>query len=221
MINTTAPMLKAACLQNPAFVRPRNNSLLRKTAAGEWWPEVQSIFGASIISRFATTCVCFAIFIISSSIQLLRGKLTLWGIFGGLALTVVLSAVAPNFIDEIFGFGTRGKRVGGCPGRFRPMLYFCSTTHARFSPTKHRFKYPLLYVGFPVTMKGTVGGGSLLSVKPSLSEMKKAENVGMSLKEWWTVFTVDPSKYLNPQLPFDEKLHDVLTGHVSALSVLT
>ncbi|KAF8246548.1 hypothetical protein K440DRAFT_553272 [Wilcoxina mikolae CBS 423.85] len=106
-----------------------------------------------------------------------------------------------------------GKKVGGCPGRFRPMLYFCSTTHARFAPTKHRFKYPLLYVGFPVTMKGTVGGGSLLSVKPSVSEMKMVESVGGSLKEWWTIFTVDPSKYLNPELPFDEKLHDVLLGH--------
>lgn len=234
MIPTT-PMLNR-CIQGTAFGhRPRGDSIrLRKNAAREWWPRVQSIFGASVISRVASVLICFGILIISSVVLLFRGKLTIWKVLGGLTLTAVVSAITPTFTDRLFGFKVGGGAVrtgGGFGGRLKPMFYFCSTTHGRFSPTKHSFKYPLLYVGFPVTLKGTVGGGSLFSVKPSLAEINKAKaiagedygsaggNDGSSgPKEWRTLFTVDPAKYLNPELPFDEKLQDVLSSHVSSLN---
>lgn len=77
-------------------------------------------------------------------------------------------------------------------------------------------------MGFPVTLKGTVGGGSLFSVKPSLAEINQAKTTAggdcSGLKEWRTIFTVDPAKYLNPELPFDEKLQDVLINHVRSLN---
>ncbi|CCX07112.1 Similar to hypothetical protein [Tuber melanosporum Mel28]; acc. no. XP_002835392 [Pyronema omphalodes CBS 100304] len=85
--------------------------------------------------------------------------------------------------------------------------------HARFVPTKHRFRYPLFYVGFPLTQKGSVGNGSFLSIKPSISEIQQAKENGYKIKEWKTAFTVDPSKYLNPSLPFDEKLASILVRH--------
>lgn len=98
------------------------------------------------------------------------------------------------------------------PGKFRPLFFFCSTTHARFLPKKHTFKYPLLYVGFPVSMKGSVGG--LFSVLESKSE--KAENLklGHGSKDQFTFFSIDPASYTNPDLPFETKLNSVLTHHV-------
>ena len=221
IIPPTTPMI-SRCIQSSAFGhRPRRGSvLLHKNAAKDWWPQVQSFFGASVISRVASVFVCSWILIISSTLQLFRGELTIWKLLSGLAITVVVSAIGSTFIDRIFGFRVGGG--GGIGGKLRPMFYFCSTTHRRFSPTEHSFKYPLLYVGFPVTLKGTVGGGSLFSVKPSLAEINQAKTTAggdcSGLKEWRTIFTVDPAKYLNPELPFDEKLQDVLINHVRSLN---
>ncbi|KAA8909976.1 hypothetical protein FN846DRAFT_775762 [Sphaerosporella brunnea] len=108
-------------------------------------------------------------------------------------------------------FKAANGETPGCGGKFRPQFFFCSTTHARFIPNKHSFKYPLLYVGIPLGLKGAIG--TLLSVKASESEYKEAKNQGKSLREKWTFFTVDPARYLNAALPFNEKLYDVIKGH--------
>ncbi|KAI5849681.1 hypothetical protein BZA05DRAFT_339090 [Tricharina praecox] len=99
----------------------------------------------------------------------------------------------------------------GCPEGLRPTFFFASTTHARFIPTKHSFKYPLLYVGFPLTMRGSIG--KVASIKASRSEKTKAEEEGRTLKEDFTFFSVDPARYINSDLPFDQKLDSVLLGH--------
>lgn len=91
-------------------------------------------------------------------------------------------------------------------GKLRPSLFMSSTYHARFLPTKYRFEFPLLYVGFPAKMKGTLGG-KLFAVKPAETEV-------VVEKSKWTVFSVDPSRYLNPTLPFEEKLGDAMRRDV-------
>lgn len=93
-------------------------------------------------------------------------------------------------------------------GRFRPTLFFCSTTHARFTPTKHFFKYPILYVGFPVTFKGSIGG--LFGIVAAASEKD-----GPQQRSARTIFSVDPASFVNPTLPFDQKLAPILLRNVS------
>lgn len=101
----------------------------------------------------------------------------------------------------------------GFAGKFRPMLFFCSTTHARFLPKKHSFKYPLLYVGIPVTFKGSIGG--LFSVLDSKEERDgKVEVEGKDVQRPFTLFSLDPAGYTNPELPFEKKLVSVLIHHV-------
>ena len=92
-------------------------------------------------------------------------------------------------------------------GKYRPSFFLSWTLHARFMPQKYKFKVPLLYVGFPVTMKGSLGG-SLFSVRPAATETGAVEPK-------WTYFSVDPKAYLNPTLPFEEKLCDMMVRQVS------
>lgn len=104
------------------------------------------------------------------------------------------------------------------PGKFRPLFFFCSTTHARFLPKKHTFKYPLLYVGFPLDMKGSVGG--LFSVLESKSEKVENLKLGQKSKDQFTFFSIDPASYTNPDLPFETKLNSVLIHHVRGTTSL-
>lgn len=133
-----------------------------------------------------------------------------WKNFALICLGICLTKVAP-FVWMVV-LSSRTGLEEKFPGKFRPLFFFCSTTHARFLPKKHTFKYPLLYVGFPVSMKGSVGG--LFSVLESESE--KAENLklGHRSKDQFTFFSIDPASYTNPDLPFETKLNSVLIHHV-------
>jgi hypothetical protein len=133
-----------------------------------------------------------------------------WKNFAFICLGICLFKVAP-FV-RVVALSSRTNLEERFPGKFRPLFFFCSTTHARFLPKKHTFKYPLLYVGFPVTMKGSVGG--LFSVLES--KLEKAENskLGQESKNHFTFFSIDPASYMNPDLPFETKLNSVLIHHV-------
>lgn len=139
-----------------------------------------------------------------------------WKNFALICLGICLTKVAP-FVWMVVSSSRTGLEEK-FPGKFRPLFFFCSTTHARFLPKKHTFKYPLLYVGFPVSMKGSVGG--LFSVLESKSE--KAENLklGRRSKDQFTFFSIDPASYTNPDLPFETKLSSVLIHHVCRLTSL-
>lgn len=139
-----------------------------------------------------------------------------WKNFALICLGICLTKVAP-FVWMVV-LSSRTGLEEKFPGKFRPLFFFCSTTHARFLPKKHTFKYPLLYVGFPVSMKGSVGG--LFSVLESESE--KAENLklGHSSKDQFTFFSIDPASYTNPDLPFETKLNSVLIHHVRRPTLL-
>lgn len=150
--------------------------------------------------------------------------LCLWGVFtsglvhniwlgnwsGILMLAAALSLSFPDLASiKKSALGWFGSEPGSTASRMRPMFFFCSASHARFTPEKRRFKYPMLYVGFPATLKGGVSGGSrLFSVLPSPTETTTRTPPR-------SIFTVDPAKYFSPDLSFVEKLHQVLAGHVS------
>lgn len=70
----------------------------------------------------------------------------------------------------------------------------------------HKFKYPLLYIGIPLDFTGSIG--SLLSVRG----VEKDEEDAAPKK--FTFFTLDPTTYLEPELPFKTKLQPVLAYHV-------
>lgn len=133
-----------------------------------------------------------------------------WKNFALICLGICLIKVVP-FVWMVV-LSSRTGLEEKFPGKFRPLFFFCSTTHARFLPKKHTFKYPLLYVGFPVTMKGSVGG--LFSVLESKSERAENLKLGHSPKDQFTFFSIDPASYTNPDLPFETKLNSVLTHHV-------
>lgn len=136
-----------------------------------------------------------------------------WGNFALICLGICLFKVAPFVWVVVSGSRTSFRGLGErFPGKFRPLFFFCSTTHARFLPKKHTFKYPLLYVGFPVTMKGSVGG--LFSVLESKSEKAENMKLGQKSKDQFTFFSIDPASYTNPDLPFETKLDSVLNHHV-------
>ncbi|KAF8443652.1 hypothetical protein BDZ91DRAFT_167116 [Kalaharituber pfeilii] len=92
-------------------------------------------------------------------------------------------------------------------GKFKPRVYFSATTHARFSPVKHKFRYPLMYVGFPIAFEGTCN--ALISVRgvPGNDPRKRFWGKGTQL---WSFFDVRPENYVNPHLPFSQKLDPVL-----------
>ncbi|KAL7272312.1 hypothetical protein RUND412_004886 [Rhizina undulata] len=96
-------------------------------------------------------------------------------------------------------------------GKFRPLFFFCSTTHSRFLPKKHTFKYPVLYVGFPVNFRGSIGG--LFSVLDSRQEKEEQLKLGQRKENGFTFFSINPAGYTNPDLPFDKKLDSVLSHH--------
>ncbi|KAI5852711.1 hypothetical protein DFP73DRAFT_570923 [Morchella snyderi] len=157
--------------------------------------------------RTATVALVFA-----SALQLLDIWDLTFGFLRNFALVclgICLFEVAP-FVWMVMR-SSRMSLEEKFPGKFRPLFFFCSTTHARFLPKKHTFKYPLLYVGFPVTMKSAVGG--LFSVVESQSE--KAENLklGRKSRDRFTFFSIDPAGYTNPELPFEKKLESVLIHH--------
>lgn len=107
-------------------------------------------------------------------------------------------------------------------GRYTPRFYLCWTTHARFYPLKYRFNFPLLYVGFPAQMSGATSPTSrMFSVLPPSQSgsphLKGSRLTGTPAKTFlqkhFTFFTIDPSRYFNPTLPFNCKLDSFLMTH--------
>ncbi|KAF8420228.1 hypothetical protein EV426DRAFT_250288 [Tirmania nivea] len=90
-------------------------------------------------------------------------------------------------------------------GRFRPVMYFGATNHARFTPLLHKFKYPIMYFGFPVEFEGTIN--PLISVR-GINQGPKKPYWGKG-SQLWTFFEADPTRYFNPHLPFGQKLDTV------------
>ncbi|PWW77990.1 DUF1365-domain-containing protein [Tuber magnatum] len=147
-------------------------------------------------------------------VDIWRSKLGFWGDLVAVYLAIFILKIAP-FVWRIVRWGGSCEReeLGGkFLGKFRPILFFCSTTHARFLPKKHTFKYPLLYVGFPVNFKGSIGG--LFSVLDSKEEREEKLKMGeKEEKRPFTFFSLDPAGYINPKLPFERKLDSVLIHH--------
>jgi hypothetical protein len=175
-----------------------------------WWA---SFSPARVFTGLASFFISAGSFLVVTSIQNDADKGLTWpDAFGDWAIAGLVGAMTTAILEKYFNYGI-GAELPGCDGIFRPKFFFCLTTHARFIPTQHKFKYPLLYVGIPLGMKG--GIGNLLSIKPSESEINKSNGAGKGLKQAWSFFTVDPGRYMNPELPFDEKLVNVIKGHVS------
>ncbi|RPA82822.1 hypothetical protein BJ508DRAFT_324989 [Ascobolus immersus RN42] len=128
----------------------------------------------------------------------LGGFAGLWGSYKILTLLAILCLANSSGLDSLH------------PGKFRPLFFFGATTHARFGPVKHSFRYPLLYFGFPLDFTGKVG--SLFEVKEMPTEGKEAEQPKQMLHRGFTFFSVDPTKYLDPKLPFNKKLEPILAG---------
>lgn len=156
----------------------------------------------------ALTALVFASFL--QLFDVWRLTFGFWKNFALICLGICLFKVAP-FVWMV-ALSSRAGLEENFFGKFRPLFFFCSTTHARFLPKKHTFKYPLLYVGFPVTMKGSVGG--LFSVLESKSEKAENAKLGQKSKDQFTFFSIDPAGYTNPDLPFESKLDSVLIHHV-------
>jgi len=155
-------------------------------------------------------------------VDIWRSGLGFWGNLVAIYLVIFILNIAPFAWRTVrWGGSCEREELGGeFLGKFRPILFFCSTTHARFLPKKHTFKYPLLYVGFPVNFKGSIGG--LFSVLDSKKE--KEEKLKMGEKEEkrpFTFFSLDPAGYINPELPFEKKLDSVLIHHVRFRDVIT
>lgn len=93
-------------------------------------------------------------------------------------------------------------KISGRETHLQPRFFFCSASHARFSPVPHKFTYPVMYAGFPADLHGPVGG--LFSVLPGARAL----------------FTVDPAKYFSPELSFRDKITELLTSRVSAAPLL-
>ncbi|KAF8434888.1 hypothetical protein BGX38DRAFT_1275271 [Terfezia claveryi] len=89
--------------------------------------------------------------------------------------------------------------------RFRPVMYFGVTNHARFTPVLHKFKYPIMYFGFPVDFEGTIN--PLVSVR-GINQGPEKPYWGKG-SQLWTFFEADPTRYFNPHLPFSQKLDTV------------
>ncbi|RPA96795.1 DUF1365-domain-containing protein [Choiromyces venosus 120613-1] len=143
-----------------------------------------------------------------------RSGFGFWDDLVAIYLVIFILKIAPFVWRTVrWGGSCEREELGGkFLGRFRPMLFFCSTTHARFLPKKHTFKYPLLYVGFPVNFKGSIG--ELFSVLDSKEEKEeKLKMRGKEEKRPFTFFSLDPAGYINPELPFERKLDSVLIHH--------
>jgi len=147
-------------------------------------------------------------------VDIWRSGLGFWGDLVVIYLAIFILNIAPFVWRTVkWGGSCEREELGGMfLGKFRPILFFCSTTHARFLPKKHTFKYPLLYVGFPVNFKGSIGG--LFSVLDSKKEKEEKLKMGEEEKRPFTFFSLDPAGYINPELPFERKLDSVLIHHV-------
>jgi hypothetical protein len=175
-----------------------------------WWSTFSVIRALTALASF---CISAGSFLFVNSIQNDEDKGSIWPrALGDWAVAGLVGAATTALLERYFHYGIAAE-LPGCYGIFRPKFFFCLTTHARFIPTHHKFKYPLLYVGIPLGMKG--GIGNLLSVKPSESEINNGDT---GLKMPWSFFTVDPGRYMNPELPFDKKLENVIKGHVSSFN---
>ncbi|CUS10759.1 unnamed protein product [Tuber aestivum] len=182
------------------------------------------LFNASSVLLFAScpfSCglaragaIGFVGALVLQMVDIWRSKLGFWGDLVAIYLAIFILKTVP-FAWRVVRWGGSCEReeLGGkFLGKFRPILFFCSTTHARFLPKKHTFKYPLLYVGFPVNFKGSIGG--LFSVLDSKGEREEKLNMGeREGKRPFTFFSIDPSGYINPELPFERKLDSVLIYH--------
>ncbi|KAG0639692.1 hypothetical protein HOY80DRAFT_68805 [Tuber brumale] len=143
-----------------------------------------------------------------------RSGFGFWGDLVAIYLAIFILKIAPFVWRTVKWDGSceREELGGRFLGKFRPILFFCSTTHTRFLPKAHTFKYPLLYVGFPVNFKGSIGG--LFSVLYSKEEREEKLKTGVKEKKRpFTFFSLDPAGYINPELPFERKLDSVLTHH--------
>ena len=130
--------------------------------------------------------------------------------FLALASTNILTKAIPWYIQlrKYIYTETYGANF---TGRLRPAFYFGVTDHVRFTPVFHKFKYPLMYFGFPVEFEGTVN--ALVSVRGVNQGPEKAHwGKGHQL---WTFFEADPTRYFNPHLPFSQKLDPVFEANVS------
>lgn len=175
----------------------------------KWREALVSIMRNRIVLQLGITA---AIFLLSTKFCNLGLRFDfgsiLWDVSIMAAIWTVVSLSISHFSDD--SFEVMGPRFG----KFRPLFFLCWTIHARFSPTQYKFKYPLLYVGFPVSLRGTVGG-SLFSVLPSQTEKEQQQP---EKKGKFTLFSVDPSSYFNPKLPFDQKVNDLLVRRVRFIS---
>ena len=158
-------------------------------------------------------------------VDIWRPRLGFWGDLVAIYLAIFILKISP-FVWRTVKWGGSFEReeLGGkFLGKFRPILFFCSTTHARFLPKKHTFKYPLLYVGFPVNFKGSIGGlfSVLDSKKEKEEKLKMGEKEVNRVKRPFTFFSLDPAGYINPELPFERKLDSVLIHHVRFRDVIT
>lgn len=130
----------------------------------------------------------------------------LWASLKMLTLVFILCFAGTNGLDTLQ------------PGKFRPLFFFGATTHARFGPVKHSFRYPLLYFGFPLDFTGKVG--SLFEVKGLPVEGEEVKEPEYMLHRGFTFFSIDPTKYLDPKLPFNKKLEPILAGEVRKEAIL-
>ncbi|PUU75222.1 hypothetical protein B9Z19DRAFT_1131714 [Tuber borchii] len=150
-------------------------------------------------------------------VDIWRPRLGFWGDLVAIYLAIFILNISPFVWRTVkWGGSCEREELGGkFSGKFRPILFFCSTTHARFLPKKHTFKYPLLYVGFPVNFKGSIGGlfSVLDSKKEKEEKLKMGEKEVKRVKRPFTFFSLDPAGYINPELPFERKLDSVLIHH--------
>jgi len=211
MVSHLSSMLNF-CFPGIRFLGPVKTTVVSKST-WFWSAAIHSFISASISTQLAALCVSVGSVILSNAVQ--TSGPTPWRALGELLIAGALYATLPTVIRWFFSAPIDGLSMG-CPEGFRPTFFFASTTHARFIPTKHSFRYPLLYIGFPLTMRGSIG--KVAAIKTSESEKKKAQEEGRTIEEDFTFFSVDPARYINSELPFDEKLDSVLRGHVCPLS---
>ncbi|KAI5778423.1 hypothetical protein EDC01DRAFT_634816 [Geopyxis carbonaria] len=207
LIHLLNPQLHSLCLSLPQQQHSTMNRLRHSeqtsSIPSRWLESLRSIMRNHVVLQLGiTAAICLSL----STIYNLGIRFE----FGSIMWAVSIVTVIWNLVGlSISHFSDDGADLMGPArfGKFRPLFFLCWTIHARFSPTQYKFKYPLLYVGFPVSLKGSIGG-SLFSVLPSQTEKEQLQQPEKKGK--FTFFSVDPSSYFSPNLPFDQKVNDLL-----------
>jgi hypothetical protein len=105
--------------------------------------------------------------------------------------TSLLFLTTLQFFKFILTLKSRSDSTDGFS--MQPMLFPCQTTHTRFFPAKHSFKYSYLLVGIPIGWKGSIGG--MLSVDPEQDPSPWYRRI-LSLKLGGAWYTVNGDDYL-------------------------